>query len=190
MAPTAIPAQVPGAKLAVIGFCFGGLLEGIAGFGTPVAITSSLLILLGFPALEALVFTLIFNTAPVAFGALGTPVTVLGAVTAEGMSQLDVEVRPGHVETEFGKDLPSFAAETILAGDDLAARLNQHGVAKIAADNLRAALACFHFQQNIGGAAAEIEDPGIRLRQNGSDALHGAGDGGDAVAAGHRGNSP
>jgi len=68
--------------LVVIGFCFGALLEGIAGFGTPVAITSSLLILVGFPAIEALVFTLIFNTAPVAFGALGVPVTVLGAVTS------------------------------------------------------------------------------------------------------------
>lgn len=67
--------------LVVIGFCFGCLLEGISGFGTPVAITSSLLILVGFPALEALVFVLIFNTAPVAFGALGVPVTVLGAVT-------------------------------------------------------------------------------------------------------------
>ena len=67
--------------LVVIGFCFGALLEGIAGFGTPVAITSSLLILVGFEALEALVFVLIFNTAPVAFGALGVPVTVLGAVT-------------------------------------------------------------------------------------------------------------
>ncbi len=67
--------------LVVIGFCFGALLEGVAGFGTPVAITSSLLILVGFPALEALVFVLIFNTAPVAFGALGVPVTVLGAVT-------------------------------------------------------------------------------------------------------------
>src|SRR5271168_3189611 len=67
--------------LVVIGFCFGALLEGISGFGTPVAITSSLLILVGFPALEALVFVLIFNTAPVAFGALGAPVTVLGAVT-------------------------------------------------------------------------------------------------------------
>src|ERR1700674_5409552 len=67
--------------LVVVGFCFGALLEGIAGFGTPVAITSSLLILVGFPALEALVFTLIFNTAPVAFGALGVPVTTLGAVT-------------------------------------------------------------------------------------------------------------
>ena len=67
--------------LVVIGFCFGALLEGVSGFGTPVAITSSLLILVGFEALEALVFVLIFNTAPVAFGALGVPVTVLGAVT-------------------------------------------------------------------------------------------------------------
>jgi lactate permease len=68
--------------LVVIGFCFGCLLEGISGFGTPVAITSALLILVGFPALEALTFTLIFNTAPVAFGALGAPVTVLGQVTS------------------------------------------------------------------------------------------------------------
>ena len=67
--------------LVVIGFCFGALLEGISGFGTPVAITSALLILVGYPPLEALVFVLIFNTAPVAFGALGVPVTVLGAVT-------------------------------------------------------------------------------------------------------------
>src|ERR1700738_510936 len=52
--------------LVVVGFCFGALLEGIAGFGTPVAITSSLLILVGFPPLEALVFVLLFNTAPVA----------------------------------------------------------------------------------------------------------------------------
>jgi lactate permease len=67
--------------LVVVGFCFGALLEGVSGFGTPVAITSSLLILVGYPPLEALVFVLIFNTAPVAFGALGAPVTVLAAVT-------------------------------------------------------------------------------------------------------------
>ncbi|MGC1303603.1 MAG: L-lactate permease [Caulobacteraceae bacterium] len=67
--------------LIVIGFCFGALLEGVSGFGTPVAITSSLLILMGYPPMEALVFVLIFDTAPVAFGALGAPVTVLGAVT-------------------------------------------------------------------------------------------------------------
>lgn len=67
--------------LVVIGFSFGALLEGIAGFGSPVAITSALLIATGWPAIEALSFTLIFNTAPVAFGALGVPITVLGKVT-------------------------------------------------------------------------------------------------------------
>jgi lactate permease len=67
--------------LVVIGFSFGCLLEGVSGFGTPVAITSALLIALGFPAIDALVFTLMFNTAPVAFGALGAPVTTLAAVT-------------------------------------------------------------------------------------------------------------
>jgi lactate permease len=51
--------------IVVIGFCFGSLLEGIAGFGTPVAITSALLILIGLPPLEALTLTLIFGTAPV-----------------------------------------------------------------------------------------------------------------------------
>ena len=50
--------------LIVIGFCFGALLEGVAGFGTPVAITGSLLILVGFPPMEALVMVLIFDTAP------------------------------------------------------------------------------------------------------------------------------
>ncbi len=67
--------------LIVVGFCFSALFEGLCGFGTPVAIASSLLIMLGFAPLEALVYVLIFNTAPVAYGALGTPVTVLGAVT-------------------------------------------------------------------------------------------------------------
>ncbi|MBW6530303.1 L-lactate permease [Sphingomonas sp. RRHST34] len=67
--------------LIVIGFSFGCLLEGVAGFGTPIAITSALLVTLGFPAVEAIVFTLMFNTAPVAFGALGSPIITLGAVT-------------------------------------------------------------------------------------------------------------
>src|ERR1700686_2418662 len=86
--------------LVVVGFCFGALLEGIAGFGTPVAITSSLLILVGYPPLEALVFTLIFNTAPVAFGALGVPITVLGVVTHQSDTVLGAMV---------GRQLPIFA---------------------------------------------------------------------------------
>jgi lactate permease len=87
--------------LIVIAFCFGALLEGIAGFGTPVAITSSLLILCGFPALDAIVFVLIFNTTPVAFGALGTPVTVLGAVTGLPAHELGQMI---------GRQLPIMAA--------------------------------------------------------------------------------
>jgi lactate permease len=67
--------------LVVIGFCFGALLEGVAGFGTPVAVTGALLIMVGFPPLQAICCVLLFNTAPVAFGALGIPVTVLSAVT-------------------------------------------------------------------------------------------------------------
>ena len=86
--------------LVVVGFCFGALLEGMAGFGTPVAITSSLLILVGYPPLEALVFVLIFNTAPVAFGALGVPVTVLGAVTGLPSSTLGAMI---------GRQLPFIA---------------------------------------------------------------------------------
>lgn len=67
--------------LIVVGFCFGALLEGIAGFGSTIAISSSLLILVGWEPLEALTYALIFDTAPVAYGALGIPVTVLGNIT-------------------------------------------------------------------------------------------------------------
>src|SRR4051794_9116331 len=86
--------------LVVIGFCFGCLLEGVSGFGTPVAITSALLILVGYPPLEALTFTLIFNTAPVAFGALGAPVTVLGQVTGLPAAKLGAMI---------GRQLPFLA---------------------------------------------------------------------------------
>ncbi|HEX4050445.1 MAG TPA: L-lactate permease [Steroidobacteraceae bacterium] len=67
--------------LIVIGYCFGALLEGVTGFGAPVAIISSLLIILGFDAMDAIVFALIFNTAPVAFGSIGVPITTLAGVT-------------------------------------------------------------------------------------------------------------
>ena len=63
-------------QLLLIAFCFGAFFEGAAGFGTPVAVTGSILIGLGFPALEASALSLIANTAPVAFGALGTPIIV------------------------------------------------------------------------------------------------------------------
>src|SRR6266849_7202400 len=86
--------------LILIGFCFGALMEGIAGFGTPVAIGSALLIALGFPALEAITLTLIFNTTPVAFRALGTSITTLGTVTA---------LNPLTLSAMVGRQLPFFS---------------------------------------------------------------------------------
>jgi lactate permease len=65
----------------LIAFSFGAFVEGAAGFGTPVAISGALMVGLGFPPLEAAILCLIANTAPVAFGALGTPITGLAAVT-------------------------------------------------------------------------------------------------------------
>jgi lactate permease len=65
----------------LVAFSFGAFIEGAAGFGTPVAICSALLIGLGFSPLHAAGLSLIANTAPVAFGAIGTPILTLGAVT-------------------------------------------------------------------------------------------------------------
>ena len=93
--------------LVVIGFCFGSLLEGVAGFGTPIAITSALLIALGFHPIEAVVFTVMFNTAPVAFGALGAPVTTLGAVT--GLSDTTLGAMIGRQLPFFALLLPFYA---------------------------------------------------------------------------------
>ena len=65
----------------IIAFCFGALLEALAGFGTPVAITVVMLMALGFQPLKAAAVALIANTAPVAFGALATPIVTLATVT-------------------------------------------------------------------------------------------------------------
>jgi lactate permease len=65
----------------IIAFCFGALMEALAGFGTPVAITAVMLIALGFEPMRAATLALVANTAPVAFGALATPITTLAGVT-------------------------------------------------------------------------------------------------------------
>ena len=65
----------------LIAFSFGAFIEGAAGFGAPVAITGALMIGLGFKPLEAAKLALIGNTAPVAFGSLGTPLTTLADIT-------------------------------------------------------------------------------------------------------------
>ncbi len=65
----------------IIAFCFGALLEALAGFGTPVAITAVMLIALGFQPIKAAAVALVANTAPVAFGAIAIPIITLSEIT-------------------------------------------------------------------------------------------------------------
>lgn len=78
----------PRVQVVLIAFCFGAFFEGTAGFGSPVAVTSALLMQLGFPPLQACGLSLIANTAPVAFGAMGTPLIALNGVTGIDIMEL------------------------------------------------------------------------------------------------------
>ena len=71
----------PRVQVVVIAFCFGALLEALAGFGTPVAICGVMLVGVGFSPLRAAALALVADTAPVAFGAIAIPITTLGQVT-------------------------------------------------------------------------------------------------------------
>ena len=84
----------------LIAFSFGAFIEGAAGFGTPVAISAAMLIGLGFKPLPAAGLSLIGNTAPVAFGALGTPIIALATVTGLPLEDLSAMV---------GRQLPFFS---------------------------------------------------------------------------------
>ncbi|WFE26869.1 L-lactate permease [Solwaraspora sp. WMMD791] len=72
----------------VIAFCFGSVLEGLAGQGTPVAITTVMLLALGFGPMKAATVALVANTVPAAFGPLGLPITTLAGVTDLPADQL------------------------------------------------------------------------------------------------------
>jgi lactate permease len=87
-------------QLLLIAFSFGAFFEGAAGFGTPVAVTAAILIGLGFRPLVASGLSLIANTAPVAYGALGTPIIALAGVTG-----IDVRV----LSAMIGRQLPLFS---------------------------------------------------------------------------------
>ncbi|MFN2532823.1 MAG: L-lactate permease [Pyrinomonadaceae bacterium] len=87
-------------QLLLVAFSFGAFFEGASGFGTPVAVTGALLIGLGFSPLSASGLSLIANTAPVAFGALGTPIIGLQSVTGLDLHQLSAMV---------GRQLPLFS---------------------------------------------------------------------------------
>lgn len=90
----------PRVQVILIAFSFGAFFEGAAGFGTPVAVTAAILIQLGFRPLAACGLSLIANTAPVAYGALGTPIVTLAAVT-----DLDVY----KLSAMAGRQLPFFS---------------------------------------------------------------------------------
>ena len=87
-------------QVLLIAFSFGAFIEGAAGFGTPVAISAAMLIGLGFKPLPAAGLALIGNTAPVAFGALGTPLIALARVTELPLESLSMMV---------GRQLPLFS---------------------------------------------------------------------------------
>ena len=79
-------------QLLLVAFCFGAFIEGAAGFGSPVAIAGAFMIGLGFQPFQAAALNLIANTAPVAWGSIGTPVHVLAAVTALPESDLNAMI--------------------------------------------------------------------------------------------------
>ena len=87
-------------QVLLIGFAFGAFIEGAAGFGTPVAISAAMLIGLGFKPLAAAGLALIGNTAPVAYGALGTPIITLAKVT--GLNEMALS-------SMVGRQLPFFS---------------------------------------------------------------------------------
>ena len=94
----------PRLQLLLVAFSFGAFMEGAAGFGTPVAVTGGILIALGFKPLQASGLSLIANTAPVAFGALGTPIIALQGVTGLDLHQLSAMV--GHQLPVFSVLVP------------------------------------------------------------------------------------
>lgn len=92
----------------LIAFSFGALLEGIAGFGAPVAITASILASLGFEPVTAAVLALLANTAPVAFGSIGIPVVTLGGLVAPILHK-DVTATTLALSAMVGRQLPLFS---------------------------------------------------------------------------------
>src|SRR5208282_2087534 len=91
-------------QLLLIAFSFGAFFEGASGFGTPVAVTAAILIGLGFKPLQASGLSLIANTAPVAYGALGTPIIALAAVT--GYSEFTLGAQVGRILPFFSVLVP------------------------------------------------------------------------------------
>src|SRR5207247_8210232 len=95
----------------LVAFCFGARMEGIAGFGAPVAISAAILASLGFEPISAAVLALLANTAPVAFGSIGIPVVTLGLLTAPiiGHGAADQTPVTLALSAMVGRQLPVFS---------------------------------------------------------------------------------
>src|SRR3989454_2264041 len=96
-------------QVLLVAFSFGALLEGIAGFGAPVAITASILASLGFEPVTAAVLALLANTAPVAFGSIGIPVVTLGRLVAPVLGHTDPTSTTMALSAMVGRQLPLFS---------------------------------------------------------------------------------
>jgi L-lactate permease len=92
----------------LVAFSFGALIEGVAGFGAPVAISASILASLGFEPVSAAVLALLANTAPVAFGSIGIPVVTLGALVAPVIGK-DPTRTTLALSAMVGRQLPLFS---------------------------------------------------------------------------------
>jgi lactate permease len=103
----------PRIQVVLIAFAFGSFLEGMSGFGAPVAITAAILIQLGFPPLQASGLALVANTAPVAYGSLGIPINTLQQITDLDLHALSSTVGALLVVFSFG--IP-FLTVIMLAG--------------------------------------------------------------------------
>src|SRR5438874_2923631 len=90
----------------LIAFCFGAFLEGAAGFGTPVAVSAAVMVGAGFRPRDAAVLCLLANPDPLAFGALGTPITTLATVT--GLSELKLSAMAGRQLPFFSLLVPAW----------------------------------------------------------------------------------
>jgi L-lactate transport len=90
----------------LIAFAFGAFIEGAAGFGTPVAVAAAMLTGLGFSPFYAAAICLLANTAPVAFGSIGTPILTLSTVT--GLSMQDLSARVGQICAPISLIVPSY----------------------------------------------------------------------------------
>ncbi|MFY9732400.1 MAG: L-lactate permease [Candidatus Acidiferrales bacterium] len=103
-------------QVLLVAYCFGAFIEGAAGFGAPVAIAGAFMIGLGFRPFHAAALNLIANTAPVAWGAIGTPVHTLAAVTA--MSESDINAMIGRILPITGIIVPFWLVRTMVGWSD------------------------------------------------------------------------